>query len=455
MASSYLDKYKGVDDRPSVYDILQKVGTTEYRNEEKREYEAVDISKVKIDEITLTNYGAYSFIWEKTYVKSPERSSDGSLGNLNSYATFLTPHLILDFSIMSIADYRAIMKLHYERNEFTVECYDPIYEKKITAKMYFATEEMAKLYTIAQNRLKTDGTWEEWVDLVGVSEYKVELIGTNNDLDLVSVRYEYNPPKDENNQLIYPTAYPIPPQYEEDVYVGEEIIIGQNSTFPSIPPSNEWQFDKWNTQADGNGEPKSNGLALSVNGDLTLYAQWKKSTGRTLSFNYGLSDPKLVGYDPNTGVPIYKYNITINKGDKIGTLPEITEEPQVTYNNERYHAYENGGWYRIPTKDENMRVTADTIFWTDRDDIIYCLYDAKKFTVTYVTNKPSNAQGTIDLDVQNIAYGQKIYMPTLFLQGYKFDGWFMDADFETKASANAVMPPMNITLYAKWSEYKK
>ena len=106
MAKSYLDKYKGVD-RPSVYDILQKVGTTEYRNGTKKEYEAVDISKVKIDEITLTNYKAYSFIWEKTFVKSPERSSDGSLGNLNSYATFLTPHLILDFSVMSIEDYRA------------------------------------------------------------------------------------------------------------------------------------------------------------------------------------------------------------------------------------------------------------------------------------------------------------------------------------------------------------
>ena len=447
MASSYLDKYKGVD-RSSVYDILKKVGTTEYRNKEKREYEAVDISKVKIDEITLTNYGAYSFIWEKTYVKSPERSSDGSLGNLNSYATFLTPHLILDFSIMSIEDYRAIMKLHYERNEYTVECYDPIYDKKIKSKMYFATEEMAKLYTIAQNRLKTDGTWEEWVDLVGVREYKVELIGTNNELDLVGVRYIYN-------SDVTPTGAPIPDQYEEDVYVGEEIVIGQNSTFSSIPPTNKKKFKEWNTKSDGSGTPYQNGKILTINGETTLYAQWEDTTGYKLSFNYGLSEPQFEKYDPNTGVPIYIYDKAVTKGVSVGDLPSITAEPKVTYNNEEYPAYENGGWYKIPTKDETFRVTADTYFWIERDAIIYCLYDTKKFTVTYVANKPSNAQGTLNLSPQSIAYGQKIYMPTLFLQGYKFDGWFMDAEFETKASANAVMPPMNITLYAKWSEDKK
>ena len=248
--NSYKDKYKGVDNRLSVMEILQKVGTTEYKNNKitltdgttRHEYEAVDIAEVKIDGNRFRNYGAYSFIWEKTFVKSPERSGNGSIGNLDSYATFITPHLILDFSIMSIDDYRKIMLLHYGANEFTVECYDPIYNRKIKVKMYFGTEEMAKLFTIAQNRLLPDGQWEEWVDLVGVTEYKVELIGTNNDLDLASVKYEYNAPLDDNGSPIYPSGSPIPPQYEEDIYLGEEIVVGGNSTFPTTPPSNNYQF---------------------------------------------------------------------------------------------------------------------------------------------------------------------------------------------------------------------
>lgn len=450
MAKSYLDKYKGVD-RPSLYDILQKVGTTEYRNGTIKEYEAVDISKVKIDEITLTNYGAYSFVWEKTFVKSPERSSDGSLGNLNSYATFLTPHLILDFSVMSIKDYRAIMQLHYARNEYTVECYDPIYDKKIVVKMYFATEEMAKLYTIAQNRFKPDGEWEEWVDLVGVTEYKVELIGTNNDLDLVSVCYKYNPPKDGNGQPIYPTGSPIPDQFEEDVYVGEEIIVGQNSTFQDRPPTNELKFKRWNTEPDESGKPYDNGKILKINGETTLYAIWEKTTEYKLSFNYGLSEPYFDGYDPNTGAAKYQYDKSVTYQTAVGTLPPITAEPKVEYDGEKYPAYENGGWYKRPTKDPELQVNENTLYWTYRDDIIYCLYDAKKFAVTYVTNDPNPTNGALNIPTTSIAYGERIYQPELYREGYKFDGWYTDEALTKKLPSNSTMPPISFTIYAKWS----
>ena len=265
VVGSYNDKYMGQDGRLSVMQILQRVGTIEYKQSETKEYEAVDISKVKIDGNTFSNYGQYSFIWEKTFKKSPKRGGDGSIGNLNSYTTFLTPHLIMDFSVMSIDDYRRIMLLHHGANEFTVECYDPIYNRKINVKMYFATEEMAKLYTIAQHRLLDNGSWEEWVDLVGVTEYKVELIGTNNQLDLVSVRYVYN-------SDTTPTGAPIPDQYEEDVYLGEEIVVGSNSTFPDTPPSDTQKFKHW---VDDEGIIYTNGKTWTVNVPLTLYAVWQ------------------------------------------------------------------------------------------------------------------------------------------------------------------------------------
>ena len=265
IVNSYKDKYMGVDNRLSVMEILQKVGTTEYLNGATKEYEAVDIAEVTIDGNRFRNYGQYSFIWEKTFVKSPERSGGGSFGNLNSFVTFLTPHLIIDFSVMSIDDYRKIMLLHYGANEFTVECYDPIYNRKIKVKMYFGTEEMARLYTIAQNRLLPNGQWEEWVDLVGVTEYKVELIGTNNDLDLVSVRYVYN-------SDTTPTGAPMPDQYEEDIYIGEEIVVGSNSTFPNTPPSTTLKFKHW---VDEEGLIYTNGKTWTVNAPLTLYAVWQ------------------------------------------------------------------------------------------------------------------------------------------------------------------------------------
>lgn len=141
-------------------------------------YRAVDIEKVIIDEIEFTDYGAFSFVYEKSYVKSPIRSGNGSISNLDSYPTFITPHLKINFGLMSIDSYRDLMKLVYSKNEFTVTCYDVVYNKTVTHKMYFSTEEMPKLWTIVE---ALNGS-ENAVVLLGVQDYIVEMIGTNNEV---------------------------------------------------------------------------------------------------------------------------------------------------------------------------------------------------------------------------------------------------------------------------------
>ncbi len=241
--------------------------------ERASEYKAVDIDKVWIDDVCYDNYGTYSFIWEKSYVKSPERANNGSIGNLNSYSTFLTPHLKIDFSLMSIDYYRRLMQQIYGRNEFIVKCYDVIYNKKITVKMYFATEEMAKLWTIVEKVQQGADAWEEYIELVGVQGYTVELIGTNNDIDLVSVMYYPNYPSDVS-QRPYPEF-----EAENDVYFGEDIIVGGNSTYPDNPP-NGYEFAYWCTETSPNSASAiryTNKTTLTVNPyGLTLYAIWQK-----------------------------------------------------------------------------------------------------------------------------------------------------------------------------------
>lgn len=436
IVNSYKDKYMGADNRLSVMEILQKVGTSQYQQSYKKQYEAVNIAEVKIDGNRFRNYGQYSFIWEKTFVKSPERSANGSLGNLNSYSTFLTPHLILDFSVMSIDDYRKIMLLHYGANEFVVECYDPIYNRKIKVKMYFATEEMAKLYTIAQNRLLPNGQWEEWVDLVGVTEYNVELIGTNNDLDLVSVRYVYSQ-NDENGNPIYvaPNGAPMPDQYEEDIYSGEEIVVGSNSTFPDTPPTNSWKFKHW---VDASGVIYTNGAVITVNASLTFYAVWETSATKTLSFNYGLSDED---FTVTNGIREPISNREVQQGQSIGILPKLTVEPTEIYNGEKIPVYENGAWYRTPSK--TTKVTDNELYWIDRDTTIYALYDKKLFDVIFNTGTPD-----IYLEPQRVAFKEKVYTPTLYRDGYTFKGWYTDSEWKT--AFNGEMPPKDLNLYARW-----
>jgi uncharacterized repeat protein (TIGR02543 family) len=300
---------------------------------------------------------------------------------------------------------------------------------------------MAKLFTINKKRLGDDNEWLDWIELVGVQDYTVELIGTNNDLDLVSVRYVYSE-NDENGNPIYvaPNGSPVPDQYEEDVYIGEEIVVGANSTFQDTPPNTLLKFKHW---IDDEGEIYTNGVVTTVNAPLTLYAIWESTTIKTLSFNYGLSDVATT-VDNATGILTQILDREVQQGYSIGKLPKLTAEPFVTgTDNVKYYPYTNGGWYRHPVKQANMQVHDNDAYWLDRDTIIYALYDKKPFTVSYVTNTL-----TTFIPTQTLYYGDQVYLPTLARDGYTFQGWYVDKGLTKVFGGN--MPPYSITLYARW-----
>jgi hypothetical protein len=224
-------------------------------------YNAEGITSITIDGNEFTGYKAFSFIWEKTFAKEPERSSSGVIGNLDSYPTFITPHLKIDFSMISIDDYRRLYNLILNRNEFDVTCYDVVNNCMTTNKMYFAPDQFPKLFTMARH-LSQGG---KFIELTGVRDYTVELIGTNNTKDEVSVSYV-----NENTR-----TRSIVQESAGDVFVGDEIIIGQGSTIPQNPPYG-YYFSHW---LGSDGVVYYNGAVVKINpamkNGLTLTAQWR------------------------------------------------------------------------------------------------------------------------------------------------------------------------------------
>lgn len=412
-------------------------------------YRAIDIEKVIIDGDTFTNYGDFQFVWEKSYVKSPSRSGAGVIDNLNSYATFVTPHLILNFSIMSIDDYRAIMRKDLERNEFVVECYDPIYNKRISVKMYFATPQMAKLYTIAKKRLN-GSEWEDFIELVGVHGYTVELIGTNSDIEKVSVIYYLNAPINTNTNMPYVPDNALSSYAEEDVYNGQEIVIGNaassivNETFGGA-----LRFTKWNISRNNPLESKTQGNYINGNtmtvGEhgIKLYAQWENSEDRTLSFNYGLADPSI-----NESTYTYETSRKVVQGKSIGTLPTAqtptVKSKDLNGEEKTYTPYYNGAWYKTPIKAENsVAVKNGEPYWLNRDSTIYLLYDTTQYALTLYLD------GSL-WQTNSIAYNSPMNLPLPVKSGCKFDGWYYTSDFQKNTKASGLMPPYNLTLYARW-----
>lgn len=412
-----------------------------YSLEERRgsRFNAIGIDEVVIDGVHFTDYKAFSFVWEDSYVKQPERSVSGAIENLNSYAWFLTPHLKIDFSALSIDSYRKlIVDLKHKKREFVVTCYDPTYNKMTTNKMYFPPEEMPKLMTIAR---ALNG--EQWVELLGVQDYSIELIGTNASLDKVDILYY-----DENGVLISEAT--------QSVDRGTETIINYNYT-----PNSGYKFNgEWLTE---NGVIRRNGEAIFVDGEIKLTAKVINDNEYTLSFNYGkgIEPIQSVNAQPVISVPILngesistaiaRANIQTTNGTFVlpasGTgLAEVEyelDEKKVKVNGNQVYAFK--GWYWTSEENTATQVTGSSLFNYNVNRTIYQIYKAIPHTLTYDTGTTE-----ITLEPQSLGYGETVILPRLARSGYNFLGWFL----ESGNGAPTIMPPVSLKVFAKWEEIK-
>ena len=187
-------------------------------NERLTEYCSRDVQKIIIDGNVFTGYKTYSFFWEKTYVSEPVRSSGGVISDLNSYATFITPHLQIKFSLMSMEDYRTLYGLILSKNEFLVTCYNPITNETTTNNMYFYPDSLPKLNMLARN-VFNQGAKEKWVELLGVQDYTIEMVGTNVDTEKIEVIYI-----DKNDAVLD----------SKTVEKNSEFVVGEGIDVPAV-----------------------------------------------------------------------------------------------------------------------------------------------------------------------------------------------------------------------------
>jgi hypothetical protein len=118
------------------------------------------------EEILITGYAEYSYLEEKSYKTQPVRTQDGAIQEIEQYATFLTPRLIIKYNMMGIDDYRSLMKMLKRRNGFIIKCYDVEEDKIVRNEMYVATPSMPIIF-------------QQYLTALGIQEYAIEMIGTN------------------------------------------------------------------------------------------------------------------------------------------------------------------------------------------------------------------------------------------------------------------------------------
>ena len=175
----------------------------------------------------------------------------------------------------------------------------------------------------------------------------------------------------------------------QEVHVSTDAPLNQN-TFTR----DGFEFDGWNTAADGSGTAYADGATINITEDTTLYAQWK---GGTFTVTWVNDDSTVLETDENVAG---------------GTTPTYDGQTPTKKGNAQY-SYTFNGW-----DPEISPVAADTVYKATYKQ------NTNTYTITW-----KNSDGTV-LATDNVAYGEKpAYTGELPKKAgdaehsYAFNGW--------------------------------
>jgi len=202
----------------------------------------------------------------------------------------------------------------------------------------------------------------------------------------------------------------------------KNVTVG--STYGELPSGltkDGYTFAGWYTAAnDGNLVTADTEVTATTN--HTLYAQWTANT-------------YTVTFDRNGGPVPSPTSKTVTFDQPYGALPHMDRT-----------GYVFNGWYTAPIG--GTKVESTTAVTTVGNHTLYAHWTARTYTVTFSGNGGPVPSLTSKQVTFNQPYGT---LPSMYMTGYDFAGWFTAPTGGTKVTAVTLMTtPSNHTLYAQW-----
>ena len=187
-------------------------------------------------------------------------------------------------------------------------------------------------------------------------------------------------------------------------------------------------FNGWNTNANGSGTPIAVGFLLTVNSDITLFAQWQTIITYTLTYNLNGGSGSLPA--PQTANPGVSITLAGGSGLSRGE-------------------YSFAGWNTNNSGTGN-NFNAGASVTLNANTTLYARWTA---TVTYDINTGSGTAPS----VQTVNAGEKVTLSDgsgLSKSGYHFYGWNTNiaGTGNNYDAGSSYTPTGNIKLYANWVE---
>ena len=211
---------------------------------------------------------------------------------------------------------------------------------------------------------------------------------------------------------------------------------GSTVTVAGVPTRPGYNFEGWNSAADGSGTSYGDGENFTIStADVTLYAQWIIES-YTVSYTANTTDTVTgtVASDAD-----YEYGSTVTVDS--GTLTRT--------------GYTFGGWNTAADGSGTRYAAGESFAMPAAGVMLYAQWTAKSYTLSYTANTTDAVTG-LPADA-SYDYGSTVTLDggTPTRAGYTFDGWTIAADgsgaiYTEGESAVFTMPAADVTLYAQW-----
>jgi uncharacterized repeat protein (TIGR02543 family) len=271
-------------------------------------------------------------------------------------------------------------------------------------------------YTILGNTFtRPNYAFRTWQDSSGKEYSPNEKIIITESLDLYA-QWDYSPG-------LLSVSYD--PNGGKGKIVVDEVIFNTEYTIRDNPgfTFDNYEFNGWNTWANGLGDLYLDGDRMQVTDNITLYAQWEP-----MSFT--------VTYHPNGGV-----------GGNVTEKVKYDEYYTIQAQKFTRAGYSFNGW--MDGRGESYSI-GKVIRITGNLDL-YAQWEPNPLTVTYHSNDDSY-QTVKDNTVYDKSYA--IRGPLFIWTGYSFNGWNTQADGkgDSYATDRIIKMTGDLNLYAQWSK---
>ena len=181
-------------------------------------------------------------------------------------------------------------------------------------------------------------------------------------------------------------------------YTSEDtvVIMDQAALFPLMGNIVKfgYDFDGWNTEADGTGTDYEPGQETNLTGNLYLYAKWKAKEPVTLTYIY-------------------------NGGEGKADSEQVIPGANVAFPDASRKGYSFKGWY----EDEALTVFAgkagEKHYAPQQDASYYAAWEKTEATVTFDADGGKIEGGNVTAKI-----GDTITLPACTKDGYEFVGWY-------------------------------